>query len=189
MIAFLIPSVLWASPEDGARLEIESAGGRWSYSATLEPVAPVADPLICRRVANRIESLRRVDRQLSALLDKMIKNPGGFTAADGAELDNLEARRQESYDFLAQPAPALIVRWRMLDIGDEELMRMAAGPLEFRLDSFALIWEGGGEALAIPEQFGDLWVSKVDRGLTLVLKGKLIEFCARGETRLTVFVP
>ncbi len=186
---FFFMSAVSAAEVDIARLQIETREGRWNFSAPLELLEPLADPLLCRRAVNKLESLQRVDRQLSALLDKMIKNPSKFSAADWAEKENLESRRQENYDFLIQPSPPLRATWSLDDLNDETVQLLYLGAVDFSLDSFALIWEGNGEVIAFPEEFGDIWVSKVERTLTLVLRGKLIEFCSRGETQLRISGP
>lgn len=185
LASILFSTLAWASSEDAARLEIRSAGERLVQSAVLEPVEPIADPLICRRVANRLEHLQRIDRQLLALLDKMIKSPEKFSDADQAEKENLEMKRQESYDFLAQPAPAMRMVWSLEELDAAFIERLYLGNVRFKLESYAAIWEGSGETFEMPEQVGRLWVSKVERRLTLVLKGKLVEFCSRSGIRLT----
>jgi hypothetical protein len=188
LLALMVGAKAWASVEDTAQVLIYGDNIKWIQTTALYPVEPIPDPLICRRAQNKMDHLQRLERQRAALLKKMNDDPSSFSDADLTELTNLENRLRESYNFLAQPAPALIASWSLERLSAKQIDRLNSGHVGFRLQSYALIWEGNGESLDIPIEFGAIFISRVERTLKLILRSSLVNFCSRQPTMLTISI-
>lgn len=170
---------------DSGKMVIESHGFTiYEADAELLPVNPIADPLLCQRVAHHLESQQRVARQLKALIEKFKQNPSRVNQAELDEMTALQMRAQESYKFLAQPAPAMKVSWHLVDLTDVIVARLASEEILFWLDSYALIWQGNGLNFSMPEKTATIKVSPSDQTLSLILQSSLINFCNRDAVTL-----
>lgn len=178
-------SLGWASLTNDASLFIEIDGEiAHVLESRLKAVNDDRDPLLCRRVMNKLEYLQRLDRQIMELQQKLIDKPGAVSQAEWRELQYLEKRRQEDYDFLSTPAPTLMVNWQLPELPEVLTKRLLNEEVKYQLSSYALLWEGNGESFKMPPNTAGMVVTESGGRLTLVLKSSVANYCSRSATEL-----
>lgn len=184
MFGILFAMDVGAESIDSAFLKLDA--GKISYEQVVEikPADELNDPLLCKRVANKLVHLERIERQLVELRKIVAGRTTSQRHLD--EIDVLEQRREQTYGFLAEPAPVMMAQWSLENLSEPTLKILKAEVGRFQLLSYALLWEGTGASFSTPEDHAVILVDTRNRLLTLVLKGNVASYCSRRVTRLSI---
>ncbi|MGE0763878.1 MAG: hypothetical protein AB7N80_11420 [Bdellovibrionales bacterium] len=188
ILIFFMSGVAWGvSSQDDALLTMQdSAGQSWVVQTRLEYIEDGPDQLLCRFVENKLLHAQRVERQIEALREKLLRSGGKLSGPDLTEMQNLEQRRQNAYEFLAKPAPLMAARWRLPELSGELLQRLEQEKVKMELTSYALLWRGQGDSFLMPQGAAVMSFTKSDKVLTLILMGSVASYCSRRPTLLQI---